>query len=315
MNPKFKLIFFVAPVVFIATSCHFGFPDCKDDSNLSVLKRAISEKTQTNYDKLEIFDIEETGLDDDGFGANFICECKAKYRGDRITGSINFSVTRKNSNYSTRILNSNTRSFGKVLREGEQDSLTSINRSYFKRNIDKPEESLFFKKNRPAVGQEHTLFVNGEYSKYSLSSITPLYQRREIQSFDSTSIIDEYDFSELLFEFGGNDKICLYAAKFDNDSFKYFDNYSYKINQVITIDKDDNMQKSIQFLECTILPSFDRKYYFVLFKNTSTSAADSTVEDRIWELDLAYNEKNRGYYRLYGKNPKSIQKKCWEEWE
>jgi hypothetical protein len=231
------------------------------------------------------------------------------------SGVTNFSVTRKNSNYSTRILDTKTRSSSKVLRAREQDSLSSINRMYFERYADEPVESLFFKKNRPTIGQEHTLFVNEEYAKYTLSSITPLYQRGLIQSFDSTSLIDDYDFSELLFEFISNDKICLYSAKFDSDSYTYFENYSYKVNQVITIEKEDNMQKSIQFLACTILPSFDSKYYFVLFKNTAVSAVDTTVENRIWELDLGYDKKNKGYYRLFGKNPKNIQQKCWEDWE
>jgi len=316
MNIKITANFLLAFIVFTTSSCHFGFPDCEDDSSMRVLKTTISERTEIDFDEVEIFDFKETDLNDMGLGSNsFTCECSARYKASKFKGTINFSVTRKNSNYSTKVVKTQKRGYQKSLREGERDSLTSINKAYFEGTKKNTVEYLKFQNARPIVGQIHTLFINGEYSDYKLLSITSLYRSSEkVYSVDSTSHLDEYKFSELLFEFGNNDNICLYAAKLESSSLEYFDIYSYRINQFILIENGDHMQNPIQFLRCTAPPSWNTVNYIVLFKNESSSRLDTTIENRIWKVDLAYDENNKDYYYLYEESTENIQEKCWEGW-
>jgi len=306
MNIKINICFSLTLIVFGTSSCHFGFPDCENDSSKSVLKRSISENTKLKYDEIEIFDFKETDLDDNGFGGSFTCKCSAKYSADRINGSINFSVTRNKSNYRTTIQNNQRKSRHKVLREGETDSIWSLNQVLYRKGRKEPVERLRFS-GKPTIGQDHTLFVNGEYDAYTLVSITPLLQHANSKLYvvDSTSSFDEYDFSELLFEFRYKDKVSLFSAKLDH--MKY-----YHVNQNINIENTNNTREAVQLVKCRNNKTREKEVLIVLHQDSNTTVSDTIIYHKAWEIDVGFDQKNKPYQELIELTTERVNPMCWE---
>lgn len=311
MNNKIKLTHSFSILFFFTTSCHFGFPDCEDDSNVSVLKWKIAGN-EFDFDEIEIDNYEETGLSDMGLGSNsFTCECQARYKTAISKGTIKFSVTRSNGKFATRIIEARERGYHRIKRTGQVDSLVSINNLY-KKGSEKPIESLYFNKNKPTIGQEYTLFINEEYSNYKLTSVIPLYEPGI--PYDSTSALDKYRFSELLFEFRYKDKICFYASKLEKSPLEYFGTYSFRVNQRIEIENLDKTNEPAQFLTCISPPSFNKIDYIFLFNNglPSPLTYDASNVIRVWKVEIGsdYNlETSHTYYYYYlnEENPEDIE--------